>query len=108
MKVEVTRSGGVAGIARTGAVHFAMRGAREQSDDEWAALYRQARSERERLPVAESAGGSGPRGGEGPASHVRDAFQWTLRLGRERIEVPDSNLAGALRELAERVLAEGQ
>jgi hypothetical protein len=102
MKIEVTRSGGVAGIPRRGAVEFVMRGTREASDAEWAALYRQARSEREQLTL-----GEGADDGAGPPSRVRDAFQWTFRFGRERVEVPDSYLSGALRELAERVLAEG-
>jgi hypothetical protein len=109
MRVEVTRSGGVAGMSRKGAVEFTMRGAREPSDDEWAALYRAARGERARLPGAGTgAGRAANGGGVRPASRVRDAFQWTLRLGRERLEVPDSSLSGAMRELAERVLAEGR
>lgn len=104
MKIEVIRSGGVAGIPRTGAVEFAMRGPRDAVDAEWAALYRQARSERELLPAA----GAGTDDGARSPSRVRDAFQWTLRFGKERIEVPDTCLSGAMRELAERVLAEGR
>jgi hypothetical protein len=104
MKIEVTRSGGVAGVHRTGSVQFAMRGARAPSDASWAALYRQARSECGRL----GAGGGATDDAARAPSRVRDAFQWTLRFGRERIEVPDTDLSGALRELAERVLAEGQ
>jgi hypothetical protein len=103
MKIEVTRSGGVAGIPRTGAIEFSLRGAREAADAEWAALYRQARSEREQS----LASGEGADDGARSPSPVRDAFQWTLRFGRERIEVPDSYLSGAMRELAERILAEG-
>lgn len=73
-----------------------MRGDRSPSDDEWAGLYRAARSQSGELPRS-----------EGPGA-VRDAFQWTLQLGRQRVEVPDRTLAGPLRELAERVLAEGE
>ncbi|MDP9883083.1 hypothetical protein J2W21_000562 [Sinomonas atrocyanea] len=99
MRVEVIRSGGVAGIPRRGRVEFRVRGAREPADDEWASLYRAARSERGRLPAA-PAPQAPPR--------VRDAFQWTLRFGRERFDVPDATLRGALRQLAEKVLAEGK
>ncbi|GAB2757658.1 protealysin inhibitor emfourin [Sinomonas soli] len=99
MRVEVIRSGGVAGIPRRGRVEFRVRGAREPADAEWATLYRQARSERGRLPETP---------GAAAAPHVRDAFQWSLRFGRERFEVPDATLRGALRQLAEKVLAEGQ
>ena len=75
---------------------------------EWAALYRAARLEQAHLLApAEGAGGEAIREAVGAASQVRDAFQWTLRFGRERFDVPDSTLQGALRELAERVLAEG-
>lgn len=99
MKVEVIRSGGVAGIPRHGRVEFRVRGPREPADAEWASLYKAARSERRRLPDT-----PGPQ----PAPRVRDAFQWTLRFGRERFEVPDTTLQGALRQLAEKVLAEGR
>lgn len=75
---------------------FVMRGDRSPSDDEWAGLYRAARSQSGELPRS-----------EGPGA-VRDAFQWTLQLGRQRVEVPDRTLTGPLRELAERVLAEGE
>lgn len=102
MRIQVTRSGGVAGISRTGAVEFQLRA--EGSDAEWAALYRAARDESKRL---ESDGGPAAGAG-GAASRSRDLFQWTLRLGTHRVEVPDSYLSGALRELAEKVLAEGQ
>lgn len=99
MKIEVTRSGGVAGVPRRGRVEFRVRGAQEAGDAEWASLYKAARTERQQLAA--------PRGEQAP-SRVRDAFQWTLKFGRERFEVPDATLRGALRQLAERVLAEGQ
>ncbi|WP_077488252.1 protealysin inhibitor emfourin [Sinomonas mesophila] len=104
MRIQVTRSGGVAGISRTGAVEFRLRS--DGPDAEWAALYRAARDEGEQLS---SEDGAAPAGGLGGApSRARDAFQWTLRLGSRRLEIPDSYLSGALRELAEKVLAEGQ
>lgn len=109
MKIEVIRSGGVAGISRSGAVEFGLRG--DAYDPEWASLYRAARLERAHLfapaTSAGSAAGEAPREAAVAPSHVRDAFQWTLRFGRERFDVPDSTLQGALRELAEKVLAEG-
>lgn len=116
MRIQVTRSGGVAGISRTGAVEFGLRPGSDGHDAEWAALYRAARVEGERLESdggtssgglggARGPGAGGPGGG---APRTRDAFQWTLRLGSRRLEIPDSYLSGALRELAERVLAEGQ
>ena len=95
MKVSVSRSGGVTGIPRRGAVEFAMRGERTADDEAWAALYRAARSQSSRLA------------GDGGTGLVRDAFHWTVCLGRQRVEIPDRTLAGPLRELAERVLAEG-
>ena len=101
MRIQVTRSGGVAGISRTGAVEFQLRAGSEGPDAEWAALYRAARDESERL-------GRDSGAGLDAASHARAPFQWTLRLGSYRVEVPDRYLSGALRELAERVLAEGQ
>jgi hypothetical protein len=95
VRVSVSRSGGVTGIPRRAAVEFVMRGERSPSDDEWAGLYRAARTQSGEL-------GEDPRSGL-----VRDAFQWTVQLGRQRVEVPDSTLTGPLRQLAERVLAEG-
>ena len=89
----------MAGIPRKAAVEFVMRGERSPSDDEWAGLYRAARSQ-----SGQFAGDGIRDGGQGP---VRDAFQWTVQLGRQRVEVPDRTLTGPLRELAERVLAEG-
>jgi hypothetical protein len=77
-------------------VEFVMRGHRSPLDNEWAGLYRAARSQSSELPRS-----------EGPGA-LRDAFQWTLQLGRERVEIPDRTLTGPLRELAERVLAEGE
>ena len=103
MRIQVTRSGGVAGISRSGAVEFRLRAGTDGPDAEWAALYRAARVESERLE-SDTQPGAGGAGG----SRARDLFQWTLRLGSHRVEVPDSSLSGALRELAERVLAEGQ
>ena len=105
MRIEVTRSGGVAGVPRRGRVEFRVRGAQEAGDAEWASLYKAARTERQQLPAPR--GEQAPRGEPAP-SRVRDAFQWTLKFGRERFEVPDATLRGALRQLAERVLAEGQ
>ncbi|MEA5455896.1 protealysin inhibitor emfourin [Sinomonas sp. JGH33] len=96
MKVSVTRSGGFAGIPRRAAVEFAMRGERSASDDAWAALYRAARIQSGSLADD-----------DGAAHRMRDAFQWTVRLGRQRVDVPDRTLTGPLRELAERVLQEG-
>jgi hypothetical protein len=95
VRVSVSRSGGVTGIPRRAAVEFVMRGERSPSDNEWAGLYRAARSQTDQLQRDS---------GNGLA---RDAFQWTVQLGRQRLEVPDSTLTGPLRQLAERVLAEG-
>ena len=95
MKVSVSRSGGVTGIPRRAAVEFTMRGERTPDDDAWAALYRAARSQ------------SGEFADDGGPGLTRDAFQWTVRLGRQRVDVPDGTLTGPLRELAEKVLKEG-
>ena len=112
MRIQVTRSGGVAGISRSGAVEFRLRAGSDEPDAEWAALYRAAQDERVRLEsgagtTSGRGGGAGGAGGAAP-SRARDVFLWTLRLGSQRLEIPDSYLSGALRELAERVLAEGQ
>ncbi|GAB4097889.1 hypothetical protein [Sinomonas halotolerans] len=113
MRIQVTRSGGVAGIRRSAAVEFDLRTSRDGYDPEWAALYRAARSEERRLATGneEAEGGSEAGAGQGSAvsaGRTRDAFQWTLRLGTKRLEVPDGALQGALRELAEKVLAAGE
>lgn len=82
-------------MTRHGSVEFTMRGERTQADDAWAALYRAARSQTGGLPDDVGPG------------HTRDAFQWTVRLGRQRVDLPDRTLTGPLRELAERVLEHG-
>ncbi|NUP73060.1 MAG: hypothetical protein HOQ07_00135 [Sinomonas sp.] len=91
----MSRTGGVTGIPRRASVEFTMRGERSPDDDAWAALYRAARNQY---------GGMAGEAGPGP---VRDAFQWTVKLGRQRLDVPDRTLTGPLRELAEKVLREG-
>ena len=59
MRIQVTRSGGVAGISRTGAVEFRLGAGSDGPDAEWAALYRAARIEGERFV---SSGGPAPVG----------------------------------------------
>ncbi len=88
-RIEVTRSGGFAGITRRAVV--------EDPDEEagrrWTSLVRQAED------VAEP--------------NVRDGFTWSIRVALVQVEavevvLTDAALAGPLRELAETALREGR
>ena len=88
MRIEVSRSGGFAGLVRRAEL---VTDGREDADD-WLSL---AEAARPLLPAA-------------PApSRTRDAFVWTIQVDDERAVVPDGSLTGPLRDLAERALALG-
>lgn len=93
MRIEVSRSGGVAGMTRRGVVDT------DASDDTagWEALVAAAQ------PVAAPPAASPPA-----ASPVRDGFTWTVVVGEQRAQLGDTQLAGPLRDLAERTLREGR
>lgn len=87
MLIEVSRSGGVAGMTRRGVIDT---DARDDAEG-WVALAGQA------LPIPASA-----------AEPVPDAFTWSIRLDTEQTVLGDGALTGPLRELAERALREGR
>lgn len=86
MRIEVTRSGGFAGITRRAVVDTD-----ERSDAaEWLALA-------ERADVAPE-----------PEPSVADGFTWSIRLDTTLVVLGDGRLEGPLRELAERALREAR
>ena len=89
MRIEVSRSGGIAGMTRRGVVDT------DATDDVagWNALVAAA------LPVGDD---------EADPVQVRDGFTWTVVVGEERAQLGDTQLAGPLRDLAERTLREGR
>ena len=87
MRIAVSRSGGFAGLVRRAELDTDGRA----DADAW-------------LGLAERAGPLPPAPAPGRA---RDAFVWTIEVDDQRAVVPDSSLTGALRDLAERALAEG-
>ncbi|MEO6880151.1 MAG: protealysin inhibitor emfourin [Mycobacteriaceae bacterium] len=86
MRIEVTRSGGFAGITRRAVVDT------EHRDDapDWVALAQRAEQ---------------PAPDETP---VADGFTWTIQVDAWHVVLPDGALQGPLRELAERALAEAR
>lgn len=94
MRIEVSRSGGFAGIVRRAEVDTDGR----EDAEEWVRLADRARP----LPEGPGAGRSG-----GPGA-VRDGFTWSIRVDEQHAVLPDSRLDGALRDLAERALAESR
>ena len=89
MLIEVSRSGGVAGMTRRGLVDTEGR----DDADSWLALAVRAQP----VPVATPDSGA-----------ARDTFTWIIRLDTERTVLGDQALTGPLRELAERTLREGR
>lgn len=89
--VQIRRSGGVTGIPRTGKLALSCLGSSVQ-DDRWSHLAVVARKQLRLAPQT-------PAG-----SLVRDAFTWTLSFNEETYVVPDSQLTGAAKNLAEHVL----
>ena len=89
MRIEVSRSGGVAGMTRRGVVDT------DTCADPagWAALVAAAQ------PVAAPPPAPSP---------VRDGFTWTVVVGEQRAQLGDTELTGPLRDLAERALREGR
>ena len=87
--IEVSRSGGVAGMTRRGVVDTDGR----DDADAWVARA--------------SAAHPGPTAAPNPAG-VRDGFTWSIRMDAEHTVLGDGALTGPLRELAERTLREGR
>ena len=87
MRIEVSRSGGFAGLVRRAELDT---DGREDAED-WLSL-----AERARPLLAAPA-----------PSRARDAFVWTIQVDDDRAVVPDGSLTGPLRDLAERALAQG-
>jgi len=90
MRIEVTRSGGFAGMVRRAVVDTAGL----PDADEW-----------HRLAEAALADGAAPAH---PASRVRDGFHYTITVeGRGGVEGAEHDLTPPQRTLAARALAEG-
>lgn len=89
MLIEVSRSGGVAGMTRRGVVDTDAR----EDADVWVALAVRSQPVPTPAPAAEP---------------VRDGFTWSIRLDAEHTVLGDGALTGPLRELAERTLREGR
>lgn len=87
MRIEVLRTGGVAGMFRRGVV--------ETDEPEWQSLVEAARPFIADRPEPED-------------SPVRDAFTWSVSVGEQSCRVGDSALTGPLRDLAEKTLREGR
>lgn len=93
MQIEVTRTGGIAGMTRrarvdTDALHD------ESAAAEWRVLADQARE----MLISHI---------DEPTPHGRDAFVWTVSVGDTTCEMKDSSVTGPLRDLAQRTLREG-
>lgn len=86
MRIEVTRSGGFAGITRRAVVDTAHR----QDAPDWVALAQRAEE-----PAPDEAA-------------VADGFTWTIQVDTWHVVLTDDALQGPLRELAERALAEAR
>jgi len=86
--IEVSRSGGVAGMTRRAVIDTDAR----EDAEEWVALASTVRG----VPPAAATSG------------MADAFTWSIRVDTEHTVVPDGALTGPLRELAERALREGR
>ena len=89
MLIEVSRSGGVAGMTRRGVVDTDGR----DDAEVWVALASAAQPVP--TPSFESAA-------------VRDGFTWSIRVDAQHTVLGDGALTGPLRELAERTLREGR
>ena len=89
MQIKVSRSGGVAGLVRRGVVEL-------EDGDLGAARWD------ELLAAADQPG----RGRSASSSRVRDGFTWTIEAAGRRAVIPDGQLAGPLREIAQQALRE--
>lgn len=88
MRIEVTRSGGFAGITRRAVVET--DGRSDAAD--WVSL-----AERADVPPEPE-----------PEPPVADGFTWSIRLDTTLVVLGDRRLEGPLRELAERALREAR
>lgn len=107
MRIEITRSGGFAGLTRTWSIEVS----RTEAEERW-------------LPLAEAeAGAAGPEGGTraggppaGDAAQAagsapgaqRDRFTYRIAIGYTEVYVPESRLEEPWRELIERARAEAR
>lgn len=87
MRIRVSRSGGIMGLTRRGAVDT---DAREDAST-WHEL----------VAAVEAPDTAAAR-------QVPDAFVWTIEVDEQRTVVSDTHLTGPLRSLAERTLHEGE
>lgn len=88
MRIEVSRTGGVAGIVRRGVIDT---DGRDDADD-WKAMAAAVHA----APATE------------PDDQVRDSFTWSIQVDSQHTVLGDTALSGPLRDLAERALREGR
>jgi hypothetical protein len=91
--IRVARSGGVAGIPRTGILELHAQDPGHEQEASWISIARDALDELRALEQAKA------------PSPVRDAFTWSLSIDGEDHSVPDTLLTGPARTLAEHVIA---
>jgi len=89
LRIEVLRTGGVAGMSKRGVV--------ETDEPEWQSLVDAAQ------PYIADQQSTDPA-----ESNARDTFVWSVSVGEHSCRVGDSSLTGPLRDLAERTLREGR
>ena len=91
--IRVARSGGVAGISRTGIMELHAQHPVHEQEAAWLRIARDALDELRKLEESKA------------PSLVRDAFTWSLSIDGEDHCVPDTLLTGPARTLAEHVIA---
>lgn len=95
MKIEITRSGGMAGLTRTWSLEVSLT----EVEQRW-------------LPLAEAKteGGDGDTGsadGTSGPGRQRDAFTYRIAIGRTEVYLAERQLEDPWRELIERARAAG-
>lgn len=91
--IRVARSGGVAGISRTGVMELHAQHPGPGQEASWLRIAREALADLRALEEAST------------PSLVRDAFTWSLTIDGEDHSVPDTLLRGPARTLAEHVIS---
>lgn len=101
MKIEITRSGGFAGLTRT----WTLEVSRTEAEQRWLPL---AAAEAGSTESGAPPGVASPGGGSLDAPHPgaqRDRFTYRIAIGYTEVHVPESRLEEPWRELIERARA---
>jgi hypothetical protein len=91
MRIQVSRTGGFAGIARSREIDTEGRA----DAAAWRAL------------AEEALGSAGDASGDAPPTGVPDGFRYAITVGDRTVYCADPDLTGAQRTLISRVLKEG-